>query len=217
MRRHFGGTARARVLSPALAHVGVLALDVLALGVLALGAVALGVVAFAGGALGASIADSRVDSAAMADWAPATGAAPAAPQAAGAPLPQQILLPVAATTVAPGETITDAMLVDKSFPAHVTSEYPVAVNRGQLVGKVARRVLLAGNAVPVAAVGDAKVVTRGVATELRFEQDGLLITAMGVPLDSAGVGTMVRLKNVDSGKIVTGIVQADGSVKVGGK
>ncbi|WAC29027.1 flagellar basal body P-ring formation chaperone FlgA [Ancylobacter sp. SL191] len=202
MRRHFGGAARARALSHALARIGVLAL---------------GSLAFAGGALAASIADSRVDSSALADWAPPTGAAPATPPVAGAPLPQQVMLPVAATTVAPGETITDAMLVDKSFPAHVTSEYPIAVNRGQLVGKVARRVLLAGNAVPVGAVGEAKVVTRGVATELRFEQGGLLITAMGVPLDSATVGAMVRLKNVDSGKIVTGIVQADGSVKVGGK
>lgn len=197
MRRQFGGAARAR----ALTHALVLA------GALTLGA----------GAHAASIADSRIDSAAMADWLPPAAPAPAAAQPVAAPTPQEVLLPVVASTVAPGETITDAMLMDKAFPAHVTSQYPVAVNRTQLVGKVARRVLLAGNAVPVAAVGEAKVVTRGVATELRFEQDGLVITAMGVPLDSATVGTMVRLKNVDSGKIVTGVVQADGSVKVGGK
>ncbi len=196
MRRHFGGAIAARVSALALI---------------------LAALALTGGVEAASIADSRVDGTAMGDWLPPAAPAPAAPQVVVVPPAQEVMLPVVAGIVAPGETITDAMLMDKAFPAHVTSQYPVAVSRAQLVGKVARRVLMAGHAVPVAAVGDAKLVTRGVATELRFEQDGLLITAVGVPLDSATAGTMVRLKNLDSGKIVTGVVQPDGSVKVGGQ
>ncbi|WP_371347767.1 flagellar basal body P-ring formation chaperone FlgA [Ancylobacter sp. IITR112] len=143
--------------------------------------------------------------------APAPAPVPAAP---AAPVASQISLPVAATNIAPGETITAAMLAEKAFPASMANQYPLAVNHGQLVGKVARRPLAAGNAIPVAAVAEAQLVTRGVATELRFEQDGLSIRALGVPLESGSLGAMVKLKNADSGKVVAGIVQADGSVKV---
>lgn len=144
--------------------------------------------------------------------APAQVPVPSAPAAVAAP--EQISLPVAATNIAPGETITAAMLGERAFPVSMAHQYPLAVNPGQLVGKVARRPLAAGNAIPVAAVAEAQLVTRGVATELRFEQDGLSIRAIGVPLESGALGAMVKLKNADSGKVVAGIVQADGSVKV---
>ncbi|MBS9479317.1 flagellar basal body P-ring formation chaperone FlgA [Ancylobacter radicis] len=166
---------------------------------------------------GTSIADTRAHDATLGDWmAPVPAGAARAPAARPATA-AEIHLPVAAGAIAPGDKITDDMLVDRAFPSSVASQYPIAITRAQLVGKVARRVLLAGNVIPVAAVGDAKVVTRGVAAELRFEQDGLVITALGVPLDSGTVGAVVRLKNIDSGKVVTGVVQDDGSVKVGGK
>lgn len=140
--------------------------------------------------------------------------APVSPAPAAVAAPEQISLPVAATNIAPGETITAAMLGERAFPVSMAHQYPLAVNPGQLVGKVARRPLAAGNAIPVAAVAEAQLVTRGVAAELRFEQDGLSIRAIGVPLESGALGAMVKLKNADSGKVVAGIVQADGSVKV---
>ena len=139
---------------------------------------------------------------------------PAAPPPVVAAAPAQISLPVAATNIAPGETITASMLDERAFPVAVAGQHPVAVNQGQLIGKVARRLLPAGNTIPVAAVAEAVIVTRGVATELRFEHEGLSIRALGVPLESGVLGAMVKLKNVDSGKIVAGVVQADGSVKV---
>lgn len=142
-------------------------------------------------------------------------AAAAAPTFAPPPMPDEIRLPVAATTIAAGETISDALLAERSYPSAVAAQYPVAVSRSQLVGKVARRTLLAGNAIPVAAVSETQLVTRGVAAEIRFEKDGLSITATGVPLESGTAGAVVRLKNADSGKIISGVVQADGSVRVG--
>lgn len=145
--------------------------------------------------------------------APVPAPVPAAPPAVVA-APAQISLPVAATNIAPGETITASMLDERAFPAATASQHPVAVNQGQLVGKVARRLLVAGNTIPVSAVAEAQLVTRGVATELRFEHEGLSIRALGVPLESGVLGALVKLKNADSGKIVAGVVQSDGSVKV---
>jgi flagella basal body P-ring formation protein FlgA len=157
------------------------------------------------------IADT-VSSAAPAP-APVPAPVPAAPPAVVA-APAQISLPVAATNIAPGETITASMLDERAFPAATAGQHPVAVNQGQLIGKVARRLLVAGNTIPISAVAEAQLVTRGVATELRFEHEGLSIRALGVPLESGVLGAMVKLKNADSGKIVAGVVQADGSVKV---
>ncbi|MCK0207906.1 flagellar basal body P-ring formation chaperone FlgA [Starkeya koreensis] len=156
------------------------------------------------------IADSVAAAASTPEPPPAPSAVATLP-----PPPAELQLPVAASTIAAGETITDAMLAERPFPAAVATQYPVAVSRGQLVGKVARRTLLAGNLVPTMAVGESQLVTRGVAAEIRFEKDGLSISATGVPLESGVVGAVVRLKNADSGKIVTGVVQSDGSVRVG--
>ncbi|MBB5751022.1 flagellar basal body P-ring formation chaperone FlgA [Prosthecomicrobium pneumaticum] len=127
----------------------------------------------------------------------------------------EVMLPVAAVTITPGDTITDAMLLDRPFPAGVVARYPVAHDRGQLVGKIARRMLLPGNAILVASVAEAQLVLRGTGTELVFEENGLRITALGVPLESGALGSVVRVKNSDSGRIVSGVVQSDGTVKVG--
>ena len=48
-----------------------------------------------------------------------------------------------------------------------------------------------------------------------FVHGALSITATVVPLEPGAVGDMVRLRNPDSGKVLTGIVLADGSVRLG--
>ncbi len=148
--------------------------------------------------------------AATPDAAPAP-AAVAAPAAA----PLTLTLPVLVTSIAPGEIISDGMITEKPFPAAVAERYPVATRREQLTGKVARRVLGADVPVPVNAVAEPKLVVRGTATQIRFEQDGLRITAVGIPLENGVLGATIRLKNADTGQMVTGVVQADGGVKVG--
>ena len=48
-----------------------------------------------------------------------------------------------------------------------------------------------------------------------FVHGGLTITAMAVPLEPGALGDMVRLRNPDSGKVFSGIVLADGTVRLG--
>ncbi|MBS7537941.1 flagellar basal body P-ring formation chaperone FlgA [Ancylobacter lacus] len=126
-----------------------------------------------------------------------------------------LTLPVLVTSIAPGEIISEGMITEKPFPASVANRYPIATRREQLTGKVAKRVLGPDVPVPVNAVTEPKLVVRGTATQIRFEQDGLRITAVGVPLENGVLGATIRLKNADTGQMVTGVVQADGSVKVG--
>lgn len=127
-----------------------------------------------------------------------------------------VILTVPASTINAGDVITEDMLEERPFTVANAQRYPMAASRSALVGKVAKRMLVAGNPIATFAVTEAKLVTRGVATTIIFQEGGLHIRGQAMPLESGVVGASVRLKNQDSGHVITGIVQADGTVKVGG-
>lgn len=126
--------------------------------------------------------------------------------------PEAIMLPVPAVTLYPGDVISDAHLVDRAFrsAARVSID-----NRLAIVGKVARRTLLPGQPIPLNAVDDAKVVRRGVPTQVVFREADLVITGIVEPMQSASVNEMVKARNPDTGLMVVGVVQADGTIRVG--
>lgn len=64
------------------------------------------------------------------------------------------------------------------------------------------------------AVTDAIMVTKGVTARVVLREGGLQISGYAVPLESGSAGSIVRLKNLDSGQIIVGEVQADGSVRI---
>lgn len=136
-----------------------------------------------------------------------------AQQALAAP---DTILTVPSGTISAGDVITDDMLEDRVFSVANAQRYPLAASRSNLVGKVAKRMLVAGNPIPAFAVSDPKLITRGVAATIVFQEGGLAIRGVAMPLDSGTVGASIRLKNIDSGHVINGIVQADGTVRVGG-
>ena len=122
--------------------------------------------------------------------------------------------PVAAATIYPGDIIREPMIVDADFPdALAGSSY--ATTRGQLVGKVARRTLLPGQAIPVNAVGEPKLVTVGAMVRVVYQEDGLTISTYASALQAGVAGDLVSLRNLESGITVSGTVQPDGSVHIG--
>lgn len=127
-----------------------------------------------------------------------------------------VRLPVPSITIYPGETIKDTVLVDRDFPS-TARELAVIGDRAALVGKVARRTLLPGRLVPQNAVAEAELVIRGETTMIVFQDDGLVISTLATPLESGGAGARVRARNVDSGLVVVGIVQDDGTLRVGAR
>ena len=85
-----------------------------------------------------------------------------------------------------------------------------------VVGKVARLTLLPGHAIPYAGVSNRKLVANGAEVKLVYSEGGLLIVTIGAALQDGSIGDVVRVRNSDSGVTVSGAVQPDGSVKVGG-
>jgi flagellar basal body P-ring formation protein FlgA len=130
---------------------------------------------------------------------------------------ENTLLPVPAMTLYPGDLITDQSLVDREFPADsAMSRLAGARTRADLVGKVARRTLLPGQPISMNAVGKPTIVAAGGKVQIVYEDGGLRITAFGIALQSGSAGDIISARNSSSGLTISGTMQADGTLCVGG-
>ncbi len=135
-----------------------------------------------------------------------------------------LLAPAAAGEVAvvvnrivyPGETIGADTLEEVALRNSKRITAPIVQALEQADGKVAKRTLLPGKLIPLTSLREAYVVEAGEPVTVNFVHGGLTISATAVPLQPGALGDMVRLRNADSGKIFTGIVMADGTIRIGG-
>jgi len=127
---------------------------------------------------------------------------------------QNVTLPVPTATIYPGDVISAGDLGERTFREEQV-RYGIADSRSMLIGKVARRTLLPDHPVAINAVDEVAIVTRGTPVQVVFRQQGLVITAYASPLQDGSEGDIIRVRNADSGAIIMGVVQADGTVRVG--
>ncbi|WP_420415006.1 flagellar basal body P-ring formation chaperone FlgA [Roseibium sp.] len=125
-----------------------------------------------------------------------------------------IQLPVPRQTIPPGTELSHQDLIERKFPSRAAQQFAVAAHRSQVVGLVARRTLLPGQPIPVSAVEKPLLVKRGEPARLVFHEQGLMIIMQVEALQNGGAGSFVRVRNVDSGLVVSGRVQQDGSIRV---
>lgn len=123
-------------------------------------------------------------------------------------------LPVPKIVIYPGEIISAEVVIDRAFNANWSARLPVHRSRVDLVGKVAKRTLIAGQPVPVNATRVPDAVIQGKTYRIEFRDAGLIISGTAVAMTSGAVGDLVTLRNPDSGVVVSGVVGADGSVRV---
>lgn len=138
--------------------------------------------------------------------------AAAAAMALPAAAQDMVLVPV--RTIYPGETVSADML--QEVPLRRQLRNPAAVERDwrALDGKVARRTLLPGRMIPTGSVREAWIVEPGKPVQALFVHGGLQIAVSAVALQAGAAGDMVRLRNVDSGSVFSGVVMADGTVRI---
>lgn len=89
-----------------------------------------------------------------------------------------------------------------------------ARTKEEVVGMVTKRTLLPGRTIPTSGLREAFAVKRGASVRLTFAIGNMLISASGTPLTDASVGELIKVRNIDSGSIVSGTVMADGTVQV---
>ncbi|MGR6432026.1 flagellar basal body P-ring formation chaperone FlgA [Rhizobium sp. PAMB 3182] len=116
----------------------------------------------------------------------------------------------------PGETIvaTKLDIVEVTNP-NLKGDY--AHEEGQVVGMIAKKTVLPGHVIYVSDLREPYAVQRGSQVQLRVRIGNLVITAKGSPLEDAAIGDFIRVRNLDSGIIVSGTVMQDGAVEVAAK
>jgi flagellar basal body P-ring formation protein FlgA len=128
-----------------------------------------------------------------------------------------LVLPVPNITIYPGDIIKEEWLVERDFSANAgAARGAVIQSRSQLIGKLARRTLLPGVPIPINGLSEPRAVTNGGKVRVVFSQDGLEISTYATALQNGSVGDVISVRNLDSGLTISGTVQQDGSVRVGG-
>jgi flagella basal body P-ring formation protein FlgA len=115
----------------------------------------------------------------------------------------------------PGETIALTSLKEVTLLPGRHKPDAVVTTESELDGKIAKRTLLPGRYIPAAAIRDAWLVERGAPVQVYFIAGALTISATAVTLEPGSAGDMVKVRNPDSGKVFSGTVMADGTVRVG--
>ncbi len=115
----------------------------------------------------------------------------------------------------PGQEITADALDIVPLRRRLPDPQAIVLDMGQAVGRVARRTLLPGRLIATASMRDAYLVEPGAPVQVFFIQGSLVISATGVPLQAGVAGDMIRVRNLDSGVVFSGVVMGDGTVRVG--
>jgi flagellar basal body P-ring formation protein FlgA len=126
------------------------------------------------------------------------------------------VLPVPSVTIYPGDVIKESWIVDHDFGADGPAQGAAIADRTALVGKVARHTLLPGLPISTNAVGEPRLIVDGQKVRIIFEQDGLEIETYAAALQAGGTGDVISVRNLESGLTISGVVQSDGTVRVGG-
>ena len=124
-------------------------------------------------------------------------------------------LPVPAVTIYPGDIIREAMLGEHDFNDGLAAAGFLA-RKADLVGKVAKRTLLPGQAIAANSVGLPKLVTIGAMVRLVYEEGGLTISTFASALQAGAAGDLVSVRNLESGITLSGVVAPDGTIHVSG-
>ncbi|UPK28633.1 flagellar basal body P-ring formation chaperone FlgA [Bradyrhizobium sp. 195] len=123
-------------------------------------------------------------------------------------------LPVPAVSIRAGELIRDDMITERAFATSLLGVAMFIEGRQVLVSRMARRALLPGQPIPSNAVEDPWTVARGAQVKVVVEDSGLSIVTYGSAMQSGAAGALIPVRNTDTGVIIRGIVQPDGTVKV---
>jgi flagellar basal body P-ring formation protein FlgA len=123
-------------------------------------------------------------------------------------------LPVPSVTIRAGEVIKQDMITERAFAPNLLGVALFIDGRQSVVGRMARRSLLPGQPIPTNAVDEPWAVARGAIVKVIVEDNGLSIATYGSAMQSGAAGTLIPVRNTDTGVIIRGIVQPDGTVKV---
>lgn len=144
-----------------------------------------------------------------------TALAVAAPLAAEAFDGQSPTVVVPNRMIYPGQAIPREALDVVPLRRQLPNPGAFVMTPEEAVGQIARSTLLPGRMMYTTAVRQPYLVETGAPSRVIFVSGSLTISVVGVPLQSGAAGDLIRVRNMDSGIVLNGIVMADGTIRVG--
>ena len=123
-----------------------------------------------------------------------------------------VALPVLKHTVYPGDVIT-AEMIDMKPGGSAQGASAFVTDSQALIGKTARRTLLPGQPIPKPAIREPYVVFQGKNVAVVFQEGTIIITGMALALELGSAGDMISARNPDSGVVIRGVIQSDGTLR----
>jgi flagella basal body P-ring formation protein FlgA len=120
---------------------------------------------------------------------------------------------VAARRIERGEMVTPEMVRVATWNAY-DAPRDAATDLAQIVGRRATRLLQPDLPVPGSAVEREAAVRRGGRVDILARIPGLELRTAGESLEEGGIGEIVRVRNIESKRIITGRVTAPGEVMI---
>ena len=125
-------------------------------------------------------------------------------------------IPVPKNIIYAGQLISSNLLRDRKVPNNYLNRVNVISQYSEVIGKIAKVTLVPSKPIPTNYLSEPDVVKVNNRTIIRFISGTLLITAEVLPLNAAKVGDTVRARNLQTGVVVYGMAQADGTILAGG-
>lgn len=126
-------------------------------------------------------------------------------------------VPAVAETLVAARTIRSQAILTDSDLTVIAETIPGALQfPDEAIGLETRVVLYAGRAIRPGDIGPPAIIERNQIVTLVFRRGALTIAAEARALGRGGIGDALRVMNLSSRSTVTGIVQSDGTLLVGG-
>lgn len=118
-----------------------------------------------------------------------------------------IYIPVLNKSLQPGNIIQKEDIEYSAFPQHKVTAH-IIQNEQDLIGKTVRRSMLQpGSVLNTQDIINPIVIKRGDLVTMRVESPGIVITARGKAQGSAAVGQVVQVLNLESKRLIEGVVK----------
>lgn len=121
-------------------------------------------------------------------------------------------IPVPISMIYAGNPITERHLRGRIVPNSYLGQVSVYVRNEDIIGKIAKFNLAPARPIRTNQLMEPDIIVVNRPAILHYKAGVLRITAEVVPLNSAKVGEVVRVRNLQNNAIINGIAMADGSV-----
>lgn len=120
----------------------------------------------------------------------------------------------AVRVIYPGQTIEADMVKIVALKREMPNAARSIQSLDALVGKVAAKTILPNRLILPSAVIEGNIVEAGQNVRVVYETAAISISLVGVALQDGIIGDVIRIRNQDSARIITGRISDDGTIYV---